>query len=84
MKDDNTILLIGAAVAAYFLFMKKKPTTRPRGTVIVEDSRHIEFLPKKQRVGIQNAVDSLKLNPILDKEEYFKTRYKESLNSCSY
>lgn len=84
MKDDQTILLIGAAVAAYFLFMKKKPVTRPRGTVIVEDSRHVEFLPKKQRAGIVKSVDSLNLNPILDKEEYFKTRYKESLNACSY
>ena len=84
MKDQQTILLIGAAVAAYFLFMKKKPVTRPRGTVIVEDSQHLEFLPRRQRVGIQNAVNSLKLNPIFDKEEYFKTQYKESLNSCSY
>lgn len=84
MKDQEKIILIGAAVAAYFLFMKKKPKTRPRGTIIVEDSRHVEFLPKKQRAGIVRAVDSLNLNPILDKEEYFKTRYKESLNSCSY
>ena len=84
MKDDQKILLIGAAVAAYFLFMKKKPVTRPRGTVIVEDSRHVEFLPKRQRSEIRDRINDLKLNPIVDREEYFKTRYKESLNACSY
>ena len=55
MKDEQTILLIGAAVAAYLFFMKKKP----RGRVIVEDSQHVEFLPKRQRSEIRE-----KTNPI--------------------
>ena len=84
MKDQETIILIGAAVAAYFLFIKNKPKPKRRGQIIVKDNEHIEFLPKKQRVGIRNAVDNIKLNPIVDREQYFKTRYKESLNSCSY
>ena len=79
-SDQNILIFAGLAVAAYFIFKKKKP----KGKIIVEDSYHVEFLPKKQRAGIVKSVDSLNLNPILDKEEYFKTRYKESLNSCSY
>lgn len=79
-KDNQTILLIGAAVAAYFLFFKKKP----KGQIIVDDSRHVEFLPKRQRAEIRERINDLKLNPIVDREEYFKTRYKESLNACSY
>ena len=84
MKKDNQTMLIIAAlgIAAYFFIFKKKP--RKRGTIIVEDSRHIEFLPPKKKAEIKNRVNKLKLNPIVDKEEYFKTLYKESLNNCSY
>lgn len=79
-KDDNTIILLGAAVAAYFLFFKKKS----KGKVIVDDSKHLEFGKKINRTAIRERINELKLNPIVNKEEYFKTRYKESLNACSY
>ena len=44
-KKNNTIIYIAAAAAVlYFLFKKKKE--KPKGYVIVDESKHVEFLPK--------------------------------------
>lgn len=77
-KKDNTFIYIGAAALIYFLLIKKKK--KRKGQVIVEDSEHVEFLPKRGRVNI----NKMQLDPIIDKNDYFKQQYQESLNACSY
>lgn len=69
-KNNTTIYLIGAAaVLLYFLMKKKKETTQ-----------------KRFRADIPGSGDNIesKMNVFVDREDYFKEQYKESLNACSY
>ena len=68
-KKDNTLIYIGAAaVILYFLF--KKPA--PAGAV----RRKIE--------KAKEDIDNTKFTAYIDREDYFKKQYKDSLNACSY
>lgn len=78
MKNKALIYLAGA-VAIYFLLKKKKKVS-PKGQVIVEDSVHVGY--GRKAVSVQK--DEITLNPIIDRNEYFKTLYNDSKESCSY
>lgn len=81
-KRDNTIIILAAiGIAAYFLLKKKKP----KGTIIVEDSVHAGFLPRGSKAAQTAQKASLnKYTPFVDREQYFKDQYQQSLNACSY
>ena len=99
-KKDNTIIYIAAAAAIiYFLFKGKKAKgdaakdtaygapIKKGAQVIVEESQHVEFLPKKKEVAQRKHLlqtEEMNLQPIIGQNEYFKEQYKESLNNCSY
>lgn len=99
-KKDNTLIYVAAAAAIlYFLFKGKKAKGSPAmdtsysapvkrgGQVIVDESKHVEFLPKKKEVAQRKHLlqtEEMNLQPIIGQNEYFKEQYKESLNNCSY
>jgi hypothetical protein len=69
-KNNTTILYIGAAaVLLYFLMKKKKESGQKR------------FMPEMSEKG-DNLKSEMKV--FVNREDYFKDQYKESLNACSY
>ena len=99
-KKDNTLIYVAAAAAIlYFLFKGKKAKgdaaadtaygapIKKGAQVIVEESEHVEFLPKKKEAPQRKhflQTEEMNLQPIIGQNEYFKEQYKESLNNCSY
>ena len=81
-KDDQTILIVAAiGIAAYFLLKKKKP----RYILEVDASTHAGFLaPGIKAAQTEQKASLNKYTPFVDREQYFKDQYNQSLNACSY
>ena len=82
-KKNNTLLYVAGAIILYFILKKAQDAKKKKGEIIVDESRHVEFLPPT-KARYQDQTSSENMVPYIDQEDYFKDRYAESLNSCTY